>query len=134
MAAVVIDTDVVSYLHKKDSRARLFRPHVVGNERIISFMTLAELELWALERGWGPAARARLERHLQGYAVCFADAPLCRLWAEVRRRADRRGRPVSAADAWHAATAVALGTALVTHNPRDYAGVDGLTVLSAVIP
>jgi hypothetical protein len=43
VGTVVIDTDVVSFLHKKDSRARLFRPHLVGNDRIISFMTLAEL-------------------------------------------------------------------------------------------
>src|SRR5438874_3756059 len=107
MPAVVVDTDVVSYVHKKDSRARLFRPHLLGKERIISFMTLAELELWVLQRNWGAIARERLERYLQGYAVHFADAPLCRLWAEVRHRSERRGGAIGAADAWHAATALA---------------------------
>ncbi len=132
MGTVVVDTDVVSYLHKKDSRADLFRPHLIGKDRIISFMTLAELELWTLQRNWGPSARARLDRHLQSYEVHFADAHLCRLWAEVRRGSERRGLPVDVADAWHAATAMALGVPLVTNNAADYAGVDGLTVLSGV--
>ena len=134
MDTVVVDTDVVSFLHKKDTRAGLFRAHLAGNERIISFMTLAELEQWALRRKWGPAARERLERHLQGYLVHSADARLCRLWAEVRHGSERRGRVIDSADAWHAATAMALGVALVTNNPTDYARVSGLTLLSAGTP
>ncbi len=133
-AAVVVDTDVVSFLHKKDSRARLFRAHLVGNDRIISFMTLAELELWTLQRNWGATTRQRLERHLQGYVVHFADAHLCQLWAEVRCRSEGQGRVIESADAWHAATALALGVPLVTNNAADYAAVDGLTVLFAVTP
>ena len=52
MASVIVDTDVVSYRFKKDSRARLYRPHLVGSTPFISFMTLAELERWSLERDW----------------------------------------------------------------------------------
>lgn len=43
MPAVVIDTDVVSFRFKKDSRAALFQKHLLGCDWIISFMTLAEL-------------------------------------------------------------------------------------------
>jgi predicted nucleic acid-binding protein len=45
--------------------------------------------------------------------------------------ARRQGRPIQTADAWIAATALHLGVPLVTHNPADYAGVSGLTVLTA---
>jgi predicted nucleic acid-binding protein len=38
------------------------------------------------------------------------------------------------ADAWIAATALALGVPLVTNNPSDYGGVDRLTILSATMP
>lgn len=48
MAAAVVDTDVVSYRFKKDSKARLYRPHMTGREWVLSFMTLAELDQWAL--------------------------------------------------------------------------------------
>jgi predicted nucleic acid-binding protein len=97
MPAVVVDTDVVSYLHKKDTRARLFRHHLLGKERIISFMTLAELELWVLERNWGVTARERPERHSLGYAVYFADTLLCVRWV-IRSvtRLDSAEAPASA--------------------------------------
>jgi len=131
MSAVVVDTDVCSYFFKKDTRARLYHPHLVGRTPILSFMTAAELYYWALQRGWGPARRDRLDRHLLGYQVHSADDLLCRLWAEVTHGAGRRGRKIDGADAWIAATALALGIPLVTHNAADYAGVDGLTVLSA---
>jgi hypothetical protein len=49
--AVVVDTDVVSYLFKSDTRADLYRPHLDGHLPIISFMSLAELERWTLARG-----------------------------------------------------------------------------------
>ena len=52
MASVVVDTDVASYLHKKDSRARLFQRHLVGRDWVMSFMSVAELEEWAEKRRW----------------------------------------------------------------------------------
>jgi len=132
MPAVVVDTDVASFNFKRDSRARPFRRHLLGNELLISFMTLAELDQWALRRRWGQVTRERLGRFLQTYAVHYADRALCGLWAEVCDLAHRNGRPIGVADAWNAATALALGVPLVTHNAEDYAGVEGLTVLSHV--
>ncbi|HWG41741.1 MAG TPA: hypothetical protein VN688_03075 [Gemmataceae bacterium] len=64
MGTVVMDTDVVSFLFKKDTRARLFQRHLVGQQWMISFMTVAELELWALRHQWGATRKARLEQYL----------------------------------------------------------------------
>lgn len=44
MPVVIVDTDVVSYLFKGDTRGDLYEPHLVGALTAISFMTLAELE------------------------------------------------------------------------------------------
>jgi tRNA(fMet)-specific endonuclease VapC len=44
--------------------------------------------------------------------------------------ARRQGRPLQAADAWIAATALIQDIPLVTHNRRHYDGIRGLTVLS----
>jgi predicted nucleic acid-binding protein len=131
MPAVVVDTDVASYLHKKDTRARLYRPHLVGRDWVISYMTLAELDEWAEKHQWGQPRRERMERDLARFAVHYPDHHLCRLWAEVRAGAERNGHPIDKADAWIAATALAPGVELVTHNPRDYSGVKGLRILKA---
>lgn len=53
---MVVDTDVVSYLFKRDSRAEAYRPHLTGRLLVVSFMTVAELDRWALERDWGETA------------------------------------------------------------------------------
>jgi predicted nucleic acid-binding protein len=45
-------------------------------------------------------------------------------------RAVRKPRPIGVADAWIAATALAHGIELVTHNPADFAGIPGLTVVT----
>jgi tRNA(fMet)-specific endonuclease VapC len=42
----------------------------------------------------------------------------------------RNGRPISAADAWVAATALYLGVPLVTHNQNHFIGIDGLLIIS----
>ena len=71
--AIVIHTDVVSYLYKSDTRAELYRPHLNDPPFIISFMSLAELRRWALERNWGERKRQELE----GY--------LARFWLSIRK-------------------------------------------------
>ena len=128
--AVVVDTDVVSYLFKRDTRADLYRPHLDGQLPIISFMTLAELERWTLARNWGERRRQDLLNYLRRYLVEPSSPDLCRLWAEATESARRAGKPILTADAWVAATALAYDVPLVTNNPSDFAGVAGLTVIS----
>jgi predicted nucleic acid-binding protein len=124
----------VSFGFKRDPRALPFRRHLVGQTMVISFMSLAKLRAWALIRKWGQASRDRLARQLGRYHVYFADNALCQRWADVTSQARALGRPIDIADAWIAATALMLGVPLVTHNPTDYAGVPGLTVLSETSP
>jgi tRNA(fMet)-specific endonuclease VapC len=130
MAAVVVDTDVISFLFRNDSRAELYRPHLTDRLLIVSFMTVAELELWTLQRGWGGARHARLEAYLESYVMYSVHRSLCRRWAAVVAGASRVGRPIQTADAWIAATALVQGVPLVTHNARDYRAVAGLTLIS----
>jgi tRNA(fMet)-specific endonuclease VapC len=105
MNAAIIDTDVVSMLFKGDTRAISYRPHLSGRLLRISFMTLAELERWALERGWGTSRKLELTQHLTHYTVLPVNRELCLKWAEVRVGAKRNGRPIQTADAWIAASA-----------------------------
>ena len=134
MAMVVVDTAVLSYQFKGDTRARLYDASLAGQLWIISFMTLAGSSGGPCTDAGGQRRREQLATHLRRVQVYYADEDLCDWWAEVIRRARRRGRPIEPSDAWIAATALALDVPLVTHNPADYAGVDGLTVVSEAMP
>jgi tRNA(fMet)-specific endonuclease VapC len=134
MESVVVDTDVISFWFKGDTRVASYRRHLIGRLPIISFVTVAELEEWALLRRWGSERRERMEKHLQRFVLCPIDRDLCRIWAEVRQSSRQTGRLVTHADAWIAATAIACGAPLITHNASDYLGVAGLTVITEIAP
>ena len=131
---IIVDTDVVSFLFKGDTRAALYQPHVDGRIAVIAAQTRAELELWTLERNWGARRKNELRRYLNNFVLTPPDESVCLRWAEVMDNARRTGRPISTADAWVAATALAFAVPLVTHNEDDFSGVPGLTMISEKEP
>ena len=62
MSSVVIDTDVVSFLFKNHPSATPYDHEISGKIPIISFMTVAELDRWAIHANWSPARREWLSR------------------------------------------------------------------------
>lgn len=130
MRLAIVDTNVVSMLIKSDTRSKLYDAHLASHTLGISFMTLAELDRWALERNWGSARRMKLAEHMDVFAVYYADRELCMKWAEVKAESRRRGRPIETADAWIAATALFYRVPLITHNRSDFESVDGLEIIS----
>lgn len=128
MTTLVLDTNIVSYLERKDSRAALYRTHVEDRTLAISFATVGELFEGAFLDGWGERRIGRLEEMLGGYLIMPYSPRVSRSWGEVR--AARRHRPISENDAWIAATALAYDCPLVTHNARDFADVPELAVIT----
>jgi predicted nucleic acid-binding protein len=130
MTPVVVDTDVVSFLFKNDSRAQLYLPMMRNRDLAISFMTEAELEQWILLAKWGVGRVRRFRVFMTGFASVPSSRDLIVRWAEVMVAARANGRRIEAADAWIAATALLYGATLITHNPKDYLGVPNLLVFS----
>jgi tRNA(fMet)-specific endonuclease VapC len=127
---VVVDTNVVSFFLKDDTRAALYKPHLDGRLQLIAAQTRAELELWALLHNWGQRRRTALHDYLKDFLLAEADEDVCLRWAEVQSDGLKRGHPISISDTWIAATAIVHNAPLVTHNPKDFAHVLGLTVIS----
>jgi tRNA(fMet)-specific endonuclease VapC len=130
MAIRVVDTDVWSYLYKGRDEARLYEPHLQGNILVISFQTQAELLRWAIGSAWGDRRRQDLESRLQNYVTVHSSDGLSLHWAEAMESGRRKGQPISAADAWIAATALHLDVPLITHNKSHFMGIDRLTIIS----
>ena len=126
---LVVDTDVISFLFKQDPRADLYKPHLQGQLLLISPMTRAELEVWALEHSWGQTRREAMRVHLKQFMLVPFHEALCVKWAEATDSARRRGRSINSSDAWVAAVALHYDVPLVTHNKSDYLGVAKLKLV-----
>lgn len=73
MPNILLDTDVFSFLFKRDSRASLYAPYLAGAQPCLSFQTVAELRLWAIFRGWGSARSAELDASLRRCVILPSD-------------------------------------------------------------
>ena len=102
-----------------------------GAELIVSFMTLAEVRQGALHAHWGRHKWDLPEAYLADFSVLNPDNPLSSTWAQIRNESVRKGCPMSAADAWIAATALVLSAPLVTNNAKDYRHLGNLQLVSA---
>jgi predicted nucleic acid-binding protein len=126
MKPIVLDTDVVSFLFKADTRAQMYLPQLQDRQWFISFMTEAELEQWALLANWSEKRVEWLRLFLSRFVVVPSSHDLVLKWAEAMVAARRNGRRIETADAWIAATALLYDAPLLTHNKADYLGIPGL--------
>jgi tRNA(fMet)-specific endonuclease VapC len=127
---VVVDTNVISFFFKGDTRASLYQTHLGGRLQVIAAQTRAELEFWTLINNWGQRRRTALHDYLKNFVLAEAGEAICSRWAEVQNNARKQGHPISVSDAWIAATALAHVLPLVTHNPDDFKNVAELVVIT----
>lgn len=131
-SVALVDTNVVSYMFRGDTRADLYDAILNRFDHIgISFQTLAEVEFWTHKRGWDRRRQADFALFLSDFFVVYPDEETCLSWASIRFARQRAGRPLLPEDAWIAATALTLNCPLITHDAGDFAGIDGLEVLTA---
>ena len=133
MNIILLDTNIVSFVFKGDSRAKLYAPYLQGQRLAVSFMTVAELYQWAAIHQWGARRIKQLEQTLvTNYIVLPFDIVLCQLWGKVRAKRRAIGKPISSEDAWIAATALQYDLPLVTHNPKDFEDIQNLEIITTV--
>jgi tRNA(fMet)-specific endonuclease VapC len=127
MATLLLDTNILSYAFKDDTRAALYEQHVAGSRTCLCFMSVAELYRWALVRRWGQRRIDSLAVELKRHVILPFDDELAWEWARVR---SIKGVPVDPSDAWIAAAAIRYRLPLVTHNRRHFQGIPGITMIS----
>ena len=125
--AVVVDTDVFSFLYKRDTRGALYLPHLTGLSAHLAFATVAELYYWSVRYGWGQSRVDDLRAAIARYTLLGWDDATAWEWARVM---SIRGRPVAEADAWIAAVAIRHAMPLITHNRKHFEGIPNLMVIS----
>lgn len=131
MQTVLLDTNIISFILKNDTRASLYKPYLNGNILAISFMTVAELYQWAAIRNWGDKRIKGMENALKNFLVLPFDIEMCRIWGNVRAKCRSLGQPISPQDAWIASAALQYKIPLITHNPDDFSFTKEIKVISA---
>jgi predicted nucleic acid-binding protein len=106
MTPAVVDTDVVSFLFKNDSRAQLYLPLMRNRDLLVSFMTEAELEQWILLAKWGVDRVRRFRNFMTGFAsvpssrdLPIDDDIIWRLFGDEVQAGDIP-HPMSITDVW----------------------------------
>lgn len=130
MSSIVVDTNILSYELKRDTRAVRYTPYLQDHTLAISFVTLAELRLWTNRRNWGKRRLSELDALLSRYFVLYSNDEICRIWVKITFACERKGHQIAESDAWIAACAIHSEAPLVTHNWRDFADVPDLNVIT----
>jgi len=132
LADLVIDTDVVSFGFRLDSRfVDSYGPAIQGHRAIVSFMTVAELHFGAINGNWGPHRKQGLFEYLrQNYVECYPTEATCEAWGRLVWQSKQQGIVMSGSDAWIAATAIVHSLPLVTHNSKHFQHLSNLNLIS----
>lgn len=129
----VLDTSTVILL------TRIQDESLLPVEPFITTVTLAELSVGPLVANTDEERSAR-QSHVQQAESDFDplpfDVPAARAFGRVALALRTSGRAVTprAYDVMIAATALANGLPLFTCNPKDFMGIDGLTIVSVPVP
>jgi tRNA(fMet)-specific endonuclease VapC len=130
MEALLLDTDVFSYLNKPgDTRGDLYRPHVKGKTIALSFITIGELYFWMVKRKWSARRVAELERHIKAAIIVPYDMELCKEFGRVKASLDA-GRVIPSNDLWIATCAIRHAIPLATHNYKHFEGIPRLRIIT----
>lgn len=130
--ALLLDTNIVSYVMKGSPQAKLYENHLSGKTLAISFITVGELWAGAAYAQWGESKRKKLESAIRNYVVIPYDYLVAKTYGEIVAYRKRKGKPVAFADAWIAACAVRHQVPHVTHNGQDFEDIPGLTIIMEV--
>ena len=132
MTAVLLDTDVFSFVMKQHDLAKLYDKHLDGKQQTLCFAVVAELLQGVKIRGWGPEKVSKLESTFKTVTIIPYDIGVCRAWADLynAKNPDGSARTYGNNDRWIAACAIHHGIPLISHNRRHFEGTPGLTLIS----
>jgi toxin FitB len=129
---VVLDTDVAS-LAFRDRLPGTLAARLAGRTLCLSFVTVAEMTVWAEVRRWKPGNVAALQEWTRSFVRLPYDDDVATIWGRIQAAAILRGRARPQNDTWVAACCLERGIPLATRNVKDYidfADHDGLTLIT----
>lgn len=128
--SIIIDTNVFSYIFRREALGGPYLTYIEGRPALPSFVTVGELLLGVQLRGWGEWRKAEILKFISQHTILESNRAVSESYAYIMFELRQLGRPVSSNDAWIAATAIAYGKTLLSHNRRDFENITGLELVS----
>ena len=119
---LLVDTDVVSFVHAQSGRHADFEPLMAGRLLVVSFATYAEVLAHGYKAGLGSRRMDALRATLARYVVLPYSATVADVWAQTAPKVRGHLHAGGANDLWTAAAAVSYQPRLpvVTNNLTDF--------------
>ncbi|WP_419837828.1 PIN domain-containing protein [Candidatus Poriferisodalis sp.] len=115
--ALLVDTDVFSFVARQRDQAEPFRPILEGRLLALSFATVGEVYYGAARAGWGQPRLRDLATSLRRYTILPGTVEIARCFGEVKSQFRDQ---FDEGDMWIAATAMAHELPIVTNNLRHF--------------
>ena len=125
----LLDTNIVSYWMRGDSRViRKIKAHTPA-ELLLSTITLAEI-LYGIEKSpvKKEERRSKIHQIISVLGMYAFDEAAAEAYAVIRAQLEREGRVISERDTQIASIAMANRLTVVTHNVQEFCRVDRLNV------
>jgi predicted nucleic acid-binding protein len=115
---------------KGDTRASVYRPHLINKLVALSFVTVGELLFWANKRKWSNRKIADLYTRLKSTVIVPYDLALCETYGSLKAKLQESGRVVADNDLWIAACSIRHSIPLVSNNRAHFEGIPDLVLVS----
>lgn len=129
----LLDTNAISLLMREDESVARWLASVEADDRLVTCTITRGEILFGLGRLAQGKRRTDLETKAQQLFAAFPCEPIpaaaADLYALLKVKQQSRGLPLDENDLWIAATALAMGATLVTHD-TDFKSIETLAVLA----
>ncbi len=129
---IMVDTNVISFLYREDTRAVEYERLISASTPHLSVVSVGELLFGAARANWSGSRTSALMAITQAYIVVEITYRIAETWAQIRAQTSAIGRTLSQSDAWIAASALVMECPLITHNPSDFSSIHNLELITFV--
>ena len=125
----LLDTNVcIRYLNAQSAKIEQMLTKLSPGQVALCSIVRAELLYGALKSSQPKRNAERLAYFFRGFPCLPFDDRASEVYADVRLRLEKAGKPIGPNDLLIGATAVANGLVLVTHNTQEFGRIEGLVV------
>jgi tRNA(fMet)-specific endonuclease VapC len=122
----LLDTNIVSDLVRNPQGRVMQRIRRIGEANVATSVIVTAELLFGAEKKRSRRLSDQIAVILDAIEVLPFEPPADAVYAVIRAKLEKAGRPIAANDLLIAAHAVSLGCTLVTDNERDFARIKGL--------